>query len=114
MVPHLLKNWELTRRPPRSTFPAKGIPGALFYRRQSHHPWPALDLIALLPGLKAGDHVALHDTNLPAISDGRFPSYGVQWLFEDWMGDRLVPEVATPNIGALVIPATRTSCSQAS
>ena len=90
MVPHLLKQWKLTTGttaldvPRQNHSPTKSL---YFIDANHSHPWPALDLIALLPGLKPGDHVALHDINLPTITEGKFPDYGVQWLFEDWLGE---------------------------
>jgi hypothetical protein len=111
VVPHLLKSWQLNLRTTALDAPGDKEPQtkSLYFIDANHsHPWPTLDLIALLPCLKTGDHVALHDINLPTISSGRFPDYGVQWLFENWLGERLVPDVAIPNIGAIVIPQDKT------
>lgn len=107
MVPALLENWKLNtaataldvaRDRQLSSRP-------LYFIDANHiHPWPTLDLIALLPVLKPGDCVVLHDINLPAKTAGKFPDEGAQWLMEDWTGPRLVPDVALPNIGAILIP----------
>ncbi len=110
MVPALLKNWKLNVRCTALDVPHEKPAGAksLYFIDANHsHPWPALDLIALLPGLKAGDAVVLHDINLAAMSQGRFLDYGAQWLFEDWLGERSQPEVARLNIGAIVIPENK-------
>ena len=108
MVPEFTRNWELNLVSTALDVCREPNSRALFFVDANHdHPWPALDLIALLPGLKAGDRVVLHDINLPTISEGKFPSYGVQYLFEDWLGERLVPDVALANIGAVTIPADR-------
>jgi hypothetical protein len=48
--------------------------------------------------------VVFHDINLPKKFDGKFPEYGAQCVFEDWMGVRLAPDVPIPNIGAIIIP----------
>ncbi len=107
MVPALLEHWKLNtgataldvaRDRQLSSRP-------LYFIDANHtHPWPALDLIALLPVLKPGDCVVLHDINPSAKTAGEFPDYGAQWLMEDWTGPRLVPDVALPNIGAIFIP----------
>jgi len=107
MVPALLEHWKLNtastaldvaRDRQLSSRP-------LYFIDANHtHPWPVLDLIALLPVLKPGDCVVLHDINLPTMTAGEFPDYGAQWLMEDWTGPRLVPDVALPNIGAIFIP----------
>jgi len=111
MVPHLLKQWKVNPGTTALDVPRKKASQtkSLYFIDANHsHPWPTLDLIALLPGLKPGDHVALHDINLPTITAGRFPDYGVQWLFEDWVGESIVPDVPVPNIGAIVIPEDKT------
>jgi predicted O-methyltransferase YrrM len=107
MVPDLLPYWKLrvgmTALDVHRGKAAGGRP--LYFIDANHiHPWPTLDLIALLPGLQPGDCVVLHDINLPAKTGGKFPDYGAQWLFEDWLGPRLEPDVTIPNIGAIFIP----------
>jgi predicted O-methyltransferase YrrM len=106
MVPALLEHWKLnlgtaldvTRDHQPNSRP-------LYFIDAAHvHPWPTLDLIALLPVLKPGDCVVLHDINLPTISAGKFPDHGAQWLLEDWLGPRLLPDLAVPNIGAIIVP----------
>ncbi len=107
MVPDLLKHWKLNVRTTALNVPLEKAPKtrSLYFIDANHsHPWPALDLIALLPRLQTGDHVVLHDINLPTKTSGRFPDYGAQWFFDDWMSDRLVPDVTLPNIGAIIIP----------
>jgi predicted O-methyltransferase YrrM len=108
MVPELLEHWKLNVRTTALDVPRCKEGKSLYFIDANHsHPWPAFDLIALLPGLKAGDVVALHDVNLPTITAGKFPDYGAQWLFTDWLGERLQPAVAVPNIGAVVIPENK-------
>ena len=110
MVPALLKQWKLNVRSTALDVPHEkpAQTKSLYFIDANHsHPWPALDLIALLPGLQAGDAVVLHDVNLPTITEGKFPDYGAQWLFDDWLGERSRPEVAMPNIGALIIPENK-------
>ena len=45
------------------------------------HPWPALDLLALLDSLQPGGIVALHDINLPLL--GEQQPWGVKWVFDE-------------------------------
>lgn len=110
MVPALLKHWKLNVRSTALDVPREKPAGtkSLYFIDANHsHPWPTLDLIAILPGLQAGDVVVLHDVNLPAISGGKFLDDGAQSLFDDWLGERSRPEVALPNIGAIVIPENK-------
>jgi len=110
MVPALLKQWKLNVRSTALDVPREkpAQTKSLYFIDACHsHPWPALDLVALLPGLAAGDTVVLHDINLPTFTEGKFLDHGAQWLFEDWLGQRLQPEVALPNIGAIVIPENK-------
>jgi predicted O-methyltransferase YrrM len=107
MVPGLLDRWKLKVGTTALDVRREERPAArpLYFIDANHiHPWPTLDLIALLPGLQPGDCVVLHDINLPAKTAGKFPDYGAQWLFESWLGPRLEPDVAIPNIGAIFIP----------
>ncbi len=107
MVPDLLGRWKLkTGVTALDVLPDSSTQGRpLYFIDANHiHPWPGLDLIALLPGLRPGDCLVLHDINLPEKFAGQFLEYGAQWLFEDWLGPRLEPDVAIPNIGAIFMP----------
>jgi predicted O-methyltransferase YrrM len=68
------------------------------------HPWPALDLLALLACLRPGGEVLLHDINLPRVTP-EVPTFGAKWLFDELdlekEADRGGP---IPNIGAIRIP----------
>lgn len=77
------------------------------------HPAPTLDLIALLPVMRPGAWVALHDIELPHIAKavggpGREHASGAQRLFRAWPFEKIQPENPNPvlnNIGAVRIPA---------
>lgn len=68
------------------------------------HPWPALDLLAMLVCLRPGAEVLLHDINLPRVTP-EVPTLGAKLLF-----DKLDVEKEAdgggpiPNIGAIRIP----------
>jgi hypothetical protein len=75
----------------------------LFLDANHNHPWPALDLLAVLEVLGAGGVVVLHDVNLPRIHP-EFPEWGVNRVFEELNIEKIVPDVELPNIGAFVVP----------
>ena len=75
----------------------------LFLDANHNHPWPALDLLALLEVLGAGATVVLHDVNLPRIHP-EFPEWGVNRVFEELNVEKIVPDVELPNIGAFIVP----------
>ncbi len=74
----------------------------LFLDANHQHPWPALDLLAVLDTLRVGATVLLHDVNLPRIHAAE--PWGVTHLFEDLDVEKFVPDVEVPNIGAFVVP----------
>jgi hypothetical protein len=77
--------------------------GFLFVDANHKHPWPVLDLLAVLGALRPGATVLLHDINLPRIH-AEFPVWGVNRVFEDLDVEKLVPDVEIPNIGAFLVP----------
>ena len=105
MVPGLLKHWKLNAGQTVLDVPRETEARSLYFIDADHsHPAPTLDLIALLSRLKPGDHVILHDINLPRLFDGKFPDAGAHWLFDDWTGPRFASDAPIPNIGTIVIP----------
>jgi hypothetical protein len=107
MTPDLVRHWQMNLRTTAIDIPTgkKETGQCMYFIDAMHsHPWPVLDLIALLPRLVAGDCVILHDINLPEFSGGQFPHYGAQWLFDHWTGPRVVPDQTLPNIGAIIMP----------
>jgi len=76
----------------------------LFIDANHKHPWPTLDLLAVLPCLKVGAEVVMHDINLPEISPD-FQTWGAKRLFDDLVAEKRLDEAAAiPNIGSVVIP----------
>jgi predicted O-methyltransferase YrrM len=78
----------------------------LFLDANHNHPWPALDLLAVLEVLGAGGIVVLHDVNLPRIHP-EFPEWGVNRVFEELNVEKVLPDVELPNIGAFVVPSAK-------
>ena len=109
MVPELLGRWKLNLGRTVLDVPRDPESRSLYFIDADHaHPAPTLDLIALLSRLRPGDHVVLHDINLPKMYGGNHTDTGASWLFEDWLGERFWSDEAVPNIGAIVIPDDRT------
>jgi predicted O-methyltransferase YrrM len=68
------------------------------------HPWPSLDLLAVLPCLRPGAEVVMHDINLPLV-DPRWQTWGVKHLFDELDADkRTDSDSDPPNIGSIVVP----------
>jgi predicted O-methyltransferase YrrM len=73
------------------------------------HPWPALDLLALLPCLRPGAEVAFHDINLP-LHHPEYDHWGAKHLFDGLETIKHVdPETNPPNIGSIIVPSDRDS-----
>jgi predicted O-methyltransferase YrrM len=66
------------------------------------HPWPSLDLLAILPLLRPGATVFLHDINLPDVSPNAL--WGARHLFEGVTAEKATGSGDPPNIGSIVIP----------
>jgi predicted O-methyltransferase YrrM len=73
-----------------------------FIDAEHSHPWPCLDLLAILKAVKPGSWVALHDINLPNLAP-EFQCYGPLRLFGSWPGERrvFVDGAEKANIGAI-------------
>jgi predicted O-methyltransferase YrrM len=84
-------------------FPEDSL-GFAFIDAAHKHPWPSLDLLAILPSLRPGAEVALHDINLPLINPD-WQAWGVKYLFDELDVEKHVnPGSETPNIGSIVVP----------
>ena len=79
--------------------------GFLFLDANHNHPWPVLDLLAVLDQLRPGAEVVLHDVNLPLRAPD-FPAWGVKWLFDELDVDKQLDgdDDGLPNIGSFVVP----------
>jgi predicted O-methyltransferase YrrM len=89
-------------------FPEDSL-GFAFIDAAHKHPWPSLDLLAVLPSLRPGAEVALHDINLPLINPD-WQAWGVKYLFDELDLEKHVDPVSeTPNIGSIVVPADKES-----
>ena len=53
------------------------------------HPWAALDLLAVMPFMKPGSWIAMHDLNLSRKEDQEHRNRGPKYLFEGWDGDKV-------------------------
>ena len=76
------------------------------------HPWPTLDLLALLDVVAPGGEVILHDINLPVINPA-FQDWGAKYLFDGAPVEKLTDESRTPaNIGSLIVPEDKEAFRQ--
>jgi predicted O-methyltransferase YrrM len=77
--------------------------GFVFVDGAHRHPWPTLDLIALLDCLRPGARVVLHDIELP-VRDARFRGWGVKHLFDDLSLPKRRSVDSIPNVGSIRVP----------
>ncbi len=74
-----------------------------FIDADHRHPWPTLDLLAILPTLRARAWVALHDIRLPELGRGPlYDNHGAQVLFDAWPWTKR----DAGNIGAIRLDAS--------
>ena len=66
------------------------------------HPWPLLDVLNILPAMRPGGWIIMHDIDLPTVAAllGIPARFGAQWLFDEWPQRK----VAAGNIGAIAVP----------
>ena len=87
----------------RDDYPEDSL-GFVFIDAAHKHPWPCLDLLAVLPSLQPGAEVVLHDINLPLINP-EWQVWGVKYLFDELdLEKHADPASDTPNIGSIVVP----------
>jgi len=81
-----------------------------FIDADHRHPWPTVDLLAMLPTLRPGAWVALHDIELPEIArrhEARtgeavnWHEHGARLLFNAWPFEKIRSSDDPSNIGAL-------------
>jgi predicted O-methyltransferase YrrM len=81
--------------------------GFAFIDAAHKHPWPVLDLLALLACLRPGADVLLHDINLPQIV-AENEVFGAQLLYEGLDVEKEADDGAPiPNIGRITIPGDK-------
>ena len=81
--------------------------GFAFIDASHKHPWPVLDLLAMLVCLQPGAQVLLHDINLPQIVEEN-KVFGAQLLYESLDVEKEADDGAPiPNIGRITIPADK-------
>jgi predicted O-methyltransferase YrrM len=82
--------------------------GFLFLDASHKHPWPTLDLLAVLDQLRSGAEVVLHDVNLP-LHNPQHQLWGAKYLFDGLdVVKQLAPEDDdVPNIGSCFVPADK-------
>lgn len=68
------------------------------------HPWPLLDVLHLAPWAQPEAWMALHDIALARVCP-RFQTFGAEWLFAAWPGEKYAGTGDAENIGAVRLPA---------
>lgn len=78
--------------------------GMMFIDANHNHPWPTLDLLAVLHCLKPDGILVFHDINLPLVNPA-FSAWGVKYLFDGLRVEKRFPkDVDLPNIGSIRVP----------
>jgi predicted O-methyltransferase YrrM len=86
--------------------------GFVFIDAAHKHPWPSLDLLAVLTSLRPGAEVVFHDINLPLINSD-WQAWGVKYLFDELEVEKHTdPENEMPNIGSIIVPEDKESIRQ--
>ena len=80
----------------------------VFIDANHRHPWPALDLLALVDVLSPDGLVLFHDINLPLLHP-EFQDWGAKYLFDDLDLEKITPPdgTAIPQIGGVRIPGDK-------
>jgi predicted O-methyltransferase YrrM len=82
--------------------------GFAFIDAAHKHPWPVLDLLAMLTCLRPGADVLLHDIHLPQLVEEN-KVFGAQWLYEGLDVEKESDgDAPLPNIGGIKIPDDKT------
>jgi predicted O-methyltransferase YrrM len=84
-----------------------------FIDADHQHPRPLLDLVRLIPFMRSGGWIMLHDIQLgsDSLAKGNHESlpfgapFGAEWLFDGWP----FRKISGGNIGAVQIPADKTA-----
>lgn len=65
------------------------------------HPWAALDMLAIMPYMREGSYVALHDLSLSRKEDQLHKNRGPKYLYEGWEGEKVHSVQYPAMIGAI-------------
>lgn len=74
----------------------------VFIDANHKHPYPCLDVLIVLPFIKTGGIICMHDINLPKIH-ADFQVWGVKHLFDEITAKKDQSEATPPNIGCFQI-----------
>lgn len=107
MVPTFEKHWQFhlgSAQDLGASFAPASVHFA-FVDGAHSHPWPTLDFFAILPYLASNAWVALHDINLPAITDNpKWKMHGPKYIYDAWPWDKRISNREHKNIGAVCVP----------
>jgi predicted O-methyltransferase YrrM len=90
---------------------APGEYGLAFIDADHRHPWPLLDVLRLVPYVRARSWILLHDIQLGSYGERERAAgkqleagtpYGAEWLFERWP----FRKIRSFHIGAIELPPT--------
>ena len=102
IAPETLNNYQLlTGHLSFDAMPSVGKVDFAFIDAHHMHPWPVIDLIAVLPFLEEGSWIALHDLNLCTVPRHAFRNRGPFYLYYMWQGARLHSSANPTMIGAI-------------
>jgi len=81
----------------------------VFIDASHQHPWPCLDLWAVLPYVRDDAELCFHDVNLP-LANPKYPSYGVKYLFDTLILDKRYAEPIAgrvSNMGSVLLAGNK-------
>lgn len=105
LVPHLVPRYAFTQGDAltaRRRLSGQRVELA-FVDGNHYHPWPAVDVMALLPVLAPQAWIVLHDINLPNISVRSLRGYGPEYLYARWPFEKRRGGFGD-NVGAIRLP----------
>lgn len=79
----------------------------MFLDASHQHPWPTLDLLAVLDSMRPGAEIVVHDINLP-LRSAKAHDWGVKHVFDNLdVEKRTDGGDAIPNVGSIVVPSDK-------
>lgn len=82
--------------------------GFLFIDGNHQHPWPTLDLLAVLDCLREGAMVVFDDINLPLLLP-EYQDWGAKYLFDSLNLEKELVNEAIPCMGSIRVPSDKES-----